>query len=178
MTQVPLDDPNPVLRRRREASRVHDRPQQDLRPIVLVDDSDIDVFIAARCFERCAVRNPLVVLRGGGALLADLEERRIRKLPAPALVLLDLDMPGLDGVEALERIRMQDGFGPPLRVMVMSHCEGRQDEAQASGADAFAAKPSTVEGYVRFFNDLPQHWDDVVAEGQAPRPDYETFATV
>lgn len=178
MSQLPVDDSHRALHHRHETCPRGDGSLSEVRPIVLVDDSDIDLFVAARCHERSRILNPLVLLRGGAPFLAFLEERRCRKLPPPALVLLDLDMPGLDGLTVLERIRMLEGFVTPLRVMIVSHCDGREYDAQAAGADAFANKPCTVDGYVRFFNELPLHWEDVYFEDATLLPQLDTFASV
>lgn len=178
MSQFPLDDARIAPDRRPAAPLRREGAATELRPIVLVDDSDIDLFIATQCHARSRIRNPLVVLRGGGAFLAYLDDRRRRKLAPPALVLLDLDMPGLDGLAVLERLRMQEGFSTPVRVMVMSHCDGREHDAQAAGADAFTSKPSTVDGYVQFFEQLPLHWEDVVFIDEPVLAEFDPFVSL
>jgi two-component system, cell cycle response regulator DivK len=63
----------------------------------------------------------------------------------PAIVLLDLQMPFLDGFELLRRIKTLPG--PPLPVIVISACVYPEDRARATAArcDAFMAKPATPD---------------------------------
>lgn len=59
----------------------------------------------------------------------------------PAVVLLDLQMPFLDGFELLRRIKMLPG--PPVPVIVISACAYPEDRKRAMACDAFLAKPAT-----------------------------------
>jgi len=138
-----------------------------LRPILFVDDSEIDLLIAAKCHEYAGLENPLVTLRGGAPLLTYWEEQRALGTPPAALVLLDIDMPGLDGWAALARLRRLDARVP---VVIVSHCDGHGGvaTAKAAGADGFAAKPSTVDGYVRFFDRLANAWGGVTRRDDDP----------
>lgn len=150
-----------------------------VRPILYVDDSDIDLMVAAQCYERCRLGNPLITLRGGGALASYLDDLRRGMRSSPALILLDDDMPGLNGAEIVTRIRMQEGFKMPLNILLFSHCEGAavEERARVAGADGFAPKPNTIAGYVDFFDSLAEHWELVHECGVEPVCDFAPHAT-
>src|SRR5690349_9990567 len=77
--------------------------ENDLPPILLVEDNPDDEGLALRALKKSGVRNPVVVARDG--------EEAVQKLPGftdgntPVLVLLDLKLPKLSGIEVLEKIR-------------------------------------------------------------------------
>jgi len=179
MSQLPMDS-SYVPPRRSSASPQRDAAFGDARPILLVDDSDIDLLVACKCYERSALRNPLVPLHGAGDLLQYLEQLRASRRPSPALILLDVDMPGLDGPTLTARLRLQEGFAAPLCIMLFSHVDDddMENRAHSVGADAFAPKPSTVDGYVRFFNTLAEHWEHVVLRDRASLLDFTPAAVL
>jgi two-component system response regulator len=119
--------------------------------------------------------------RGGGELrfvedgeqLLDYLRRRGRwadpaQSPRPALVLLDLNMPRMDGREALAALKAD----PELRripVVVLTTSRARDDVAVSYdlGASSFITKPSTFGGLVKAMRALGDYWMDIV---QLPPP--------
>jgi CheY-like chemotaxis protein len=84
-------------------------PQQP--PILLVDDSEDDVLLVRRTFERAAVTNPLQIVRSGfeakAYLKGDAPYQDRANHPLPALVLLDIKAPRTDASELLKWVRSQ-----------------------------------------------------------------------
>jgi CheY-like chemotaxis protein len=117
---------------------------------LLVEDDPNDVLLIRRAFERAGVTNPIHVSRAGDSAVAYLigvgAYRNRQKYPLPALVLLDLKMPGMNGFQLLRWIRHQPEF-QDLRVVVLTASDHIQDvnEAYCLGANSFLVKPLEFE---------------------------------
>lgn len=131
-------------------------------PILLVDDDQDEALLMTMALRRNAVPHEVVVARDGGeALQLLLDERSPRALTRqrPVLVLLDLHMPGMGGLEFLRHIR-RDPEGRRVRVLVLTHSRDPAEQAQAHalGADGFLRKPSGFPGFVALASIVAQHW--------------------
>src|SRR5947208_2771680 len=110
--------------------------------ILLVEDSEDDVLIIRKAFRSAGIPNPLHVVRDGEGAIAYLAgEGRFSvrdEYPLPALILLDLKLPGMDGFEILRWIRQSPGLSS-LRVVVLTSSENIRDvnAAYALGANSF-----------------------------------------
>lgn len=114
--------------------------QPRLQPsILLIEDNQDDVFLIRREFQRARLTNPLHVVRSGQQAIAYLTRSGTE---IPALVLLDINMPGSDGFAVLKWIRRQSAFAQ-LRVVVLSSLDDTRDAnlAHHLGADSFLVKP-------------------------------------
>jgi len=147
------------------------------KTIVFVSESDVDLWVAFTCHRRAQLRNPMLTLRAAPFLTY---VREVCRSPedAPALVLCDVDAQPR-GFDLLARVAEARGRIPCFHVMVMSAAmagsEG-QAQARASGAEGFAVKPSTVDGYIRFFRRLPQLWQELsLRGGDEASPDFESL---
>lgn len=125
-------------------------------PIVMVDDSPDDILIARRCYRRAGLPNPFVTLDGGTALLALLDEVEVGEAPMPALVLLDINMPDINGFEALAKVRAKAAFRELPVVMMLTNSDDPRDRDRAleNGASGLQIKPTRVKDYVAFFASL------------------------
>jgi len=114
--------------------------------ILLVEDNEDDVLLIRREFQRTGLPNPLQSVRSGPKAIAYLTgsgpycDRT--QYPFPALVLLDINMPGSDGFDVLKWIRRQPVFAG-LCVVVLSASDEMRDVNLAFhlGADSFLVKP-------------------------------------
>ena len=114
--------------------------QPSLQPsILLVEDNQDDVLLIRREFQRARLTNPLHVVSSGPKAIAFLTRSGTQ---VPALVLLDLNMPGSDGFAVLKWIRRQSAFAQ-LCVVVLSSSDAMRDANMAHhlGADSFLVKP-------------------------------------
>jgi len=109
--------------------------------ILLVEDSEADIELTLRGLARAKLQNRIWTVRDGAQALAFLRrEAPHAEAPRPDLVLLDLNLPKLDGREVLARIRAD----PRLRelpVVVLTASDSEQEHRAVGAADAFMTKP-------------------------------------
>ena len=135
--------------------------------ILLVDDDADDRDLAREAFAESHLRNDLHCVESGEEMLAYL--RREGKYgdpaisPTPGIVLLDLNMPGIGGREALENLKRD----PELRhipVVVMTTSKADEDilNSYQHGANSYITKPVTFEGLVNVVKGLQRYWLQIV----------------
>jgi CheY-like chemotaxis protein len=118
--------------------------------ILLVDDSENDICLLRIAFEQAEVVNPVQEAHNGAQALAYLKGEHPfddrSKFPLPGLMLLDLNMPMLNGFQVLQWLRAQPGL-KRLSVVVLTASlrEEDVDFAFDLGANAFLVKPSSIE---------------------------------
>ena len=131
-------------------------PRVQQGTVVLVDDSETDLLVATKCYEKSGLPNDLRTLMSGAEFLAYLDAVEAGEEPFPGLVLLDINMPGLDGFEVLRRTRARPAFADlPIFVMLTNSDDPNDiEEAFACGANGFQVKPTRIRDYVAFFESL------------------------
>ncbi len=119
--------------------------------ILLVDDSALDALMMRKVLDRIGFAEPLQFANGGEDAIARLrgdgQYGDRRRFPLPTLLLLDLNMPRVDGFEVLAWIRRQ----PTLRrlsVFVLSASSRVEDIERAAelGANSYLVKPGSLDG--------------------------------
>lgn len=142
------------------------------RPVVLLADDDMaDQELTRRAFELGEIRVDLHIVNDGEEALDYLNGRGPHAsgndAPRPDLVLLDLNMPGLDGYRVLETIR-SDRRLSRLPVVVMSTSTNVADvnRTYALGCNTFIRKPLDFDEFVRVVGELVPYWFRLV---QLPR---------
>ena len=128
----------------------------DLRPIVVVEDSDEDFDTIQEAARRAHLPNPLVRATTGGGCL---ELLRAAGPIRPALVLMDLNTPGLDGREALREIKADARLGW-LPVVILSTSSNPRDLAfcYTAGANAYHLKPVRYTDHLQVLHDVFAYW--------------------
>ena len=132
-----------------------------LKPVLMADDDPDDRSLAEEAFKTARVRNPLRFVEDGEKLLAYLHDcaGKADEPCLPALILLDLNMPGLDGREALRAIKHTPGLQViPVVVWTTSQAEEDIASAQAAGCDAFITKPPSFSELVRLVGVISDRW--------------------
>lgn len=133
------------------------------RLILLVEDNPDDEELALRAFERGQVGNPIVVARDGVEALDYLfgtgPHAGRDSAAMPAMVLLDLKLPRLDGLEVLRRIR-SDQRTRYLPVVVLTSSREEQDvvESYSLGANSYVRKPVDFGEFVDAVRHLGMYW--------------------
>lgn len=126
------------------------------RTILLVEDNPSDVALTRRALEKNSISNPLVVVEDGQQALDYLEEEAA---PLPALVLLDLKLPKVDGLTVLQRLRANIRTRR-LPVVVLTSSTEQQDLAASydSGVNSYIRKPVDFEEFVLAIEQLGLYW--------------------
>ncbi len=125
--------------------------------ILLVEDDDVDVMNVRRAFQRAHVSNPLHVDGNG---LEALEMLRGDAIPsARRLVLLDLNMPRMNGIEFLRAIRA-DAELRSLPVVVLTTSNDERDKVDAYNLNVagYLLKPVTFTDFVDLMAALNKYW--------------------
>jgi len=133
-----------------------------LKPILLAEDSVQDVELTLAAFAEHNILNPVVVARDGEEALDYLFCRGAfadRSPGIPALVLLDLKMPKLDGLEALAVIKADDRLRTVPVVMLTSSREERDlVRSYSLGVNAYVVKPVDFREFVDAVKEIGIFW--------------------
>lgn len=134
--------------------------------IIIAEDDEDDFFLTKTAFERAGMLNPLLRVKNGEELLDLLKRRGASGSVVEGgarLVILDLNMPRMDGREALERIKAD----PELRripIIVMTTSNAEEDIARSydQGACSFIHKPVTFAAFVAAAGLFKRYWLEMV----------------
>lgn len=137
-------------------------------PILLIDDSPEDYQALQRCFNKLGFGNPILHCAEGEEALSLLEstndpkETTTSKLK-PGCILLDLNMPGMNGREILRSLKTH----PQLKqvpVVILSSSNDPQDitDCYRDGANSYMVKPSNFEGLVKSMRAFRNFWLETV----------------
>jgi CheY-like chemotaxis protein len=133
-----------------------------LKPILLVEDNPHDLELTLIALEKSQLANEVIVVRDGAEALDYLfcrGEHAARQKGNPAVVLLDLKLPKVDGLEVLREIRNTPSIGP-LPVVMLTSSREEQDlvRSYALGVNAYVVKPVEFKEFVRAISDLGIFW--------------------
>jgi CheY-like chemotaxis protein len=134
--------------------------------ILLADDDPDDRELTQRALKKSRVANSVHCVEDGEELLEYLRrEGRYsdQDLPRPGLVLLDLNMPRMDGREALEQIK-RDAELRSIPVVVLTTSDAEQDIVRSYdlGVNAFVTKPVTFDGLADVIRIMSDFWFEIV----------------
>ena len=131
--------------------------------ILLVEDNDDDVALTLRALEKNRLQNQVEVVRDGQEAL-DLLFRRgaYAQRPAdelPELILLDLKVPKVDGLEVLRQIRAEPST-QYLPVVVLTSSSRERDVVQSYelGANSYVQKPVNFDAFIEATRQLGMYW--------------------
>jgi CheY-like chemotaxis protein len=129
-----------------------------LRPILIVEDNSMDVDLTVRAFKRSRIANPLQIARDGQQAL-DCIGRWEAGEPPPALILLDLKLPKVDGLDVLEAIKRHPQFATiPIVVLTSSSVGSDVQAAYRRGANSYIVKPVDFEKFVEVAAQIEIYW--------------------
>lgn len=141
-----------------------DRRNGDPIDILLVEDNPGDVRLTQEAFRQASLANDLDVVRDGEAALDYLYQRGEHEdAPVPSLILLDLNLPKVDGLEVLEEIRdAPDLTSIPVIVLTSSEAEADIVRSYELHTNAYLTKPISPDEFVDLVRSFEDFWFTLV----------------
>jgi CheY-like chemotaxis protein len=135
--------------------------------ILLADDDEDDRLLTEEALKESRLANDLHMVEDGEELMDYLYRRgrfsALADSPRPGLILLDLNMPKMDGREALREIKADASLRQiPVVVLTTSKAEEDIYRTYDLGANSFITKPVLFESLVRVMKDLGAYWFEIV----------------
>ncbi len=126
--------------------------------IMLVDDDEIDVMSVTRAFKKLNITNPLHVANNGVDALAMLRGEGFPKI-SPRIILLDLNMPKMGGIEFLEQLRKDQALRA-ITVVILTTSNEERDRIQAYDLNVagYIVKPVTPSNFIKAMATLDKYW--------------------
>jgi CheY-like chemotaxis protein len=132
----------------------------ELKPILLVEDSPRDIELTLEALAKSQLANDVVIARDGVEALEYLDRCIAKERPElPAVILLDLKLPRVDGLEVLERIKKDDRTRQvPVVMLTSSREEADLVRSYQLGVNAFVVKPMGFDEFFRVIQELGVFW--------------------
>ena len=136
--------------------------------ILICDDDEDDRMLTQQALEDARISNSLRFVEHGEQLLDYLHQRgefggELGLAPRPGLILLDLNMPTMDGREALKLIKEDPALREiPVVVLTTSGLDEDIIRSYQLGVNSFITKPVTFSGLVEAMNVLGRYWLEIV----------------
>ncbi len=144
-----------------------DREQRGAITILMADDDPDDRLLAREALDEARLRNHFAEVCDGEELLGYLRREgqyaELAGKPLPGLILLDLNMPKMDGREALAAIKSDPALRHiPIIVMTTSRAEEDIARTYDLGVSSFITKPVTFEALVEVMRTIARYWLEIV----------------
>jgi CheY-like chemotaxis protein len=128
-------------------------------PILLVEDNPVDVDLTLRAFKNRKIINPIVIARDGEEALQQVVSWENDGQP-PVVVLLDLKLPKVDGLEVLKKIKSHPVFNTiPVVVLTSSAEDSDVEAAYKLGANSYIVKPVDFDKFVEVAAHIELYWN-------------------
>ncbi len=126
------------------------------KPILLVEDDKVDAMTVVRAIEDLKIKNPIIVVENGEEALEQLRNKNNEK---PNIILLDLDMPKMNGIEFLE-IAKKDENIKRIPVVILTTSKEQQDKIESFnlGVAGYMIKPVDYRQFVEVVRTIHLYW--------------------
>ncbi|KAM3101837.1 response regulator [Phormidesmis sp. 146-12] len=133
--------------------------EEKMLNILLVDDDEVDVMNVQRAFKKHNITNPLFVANNGFEALDMLRGDPPTVPPHRRLILLDLNMPKMGGIEFLRELRADDRLkSTPVIVLTTSNEDNDKVEAYNLNVAGYILKPVTFSRFLESMAALNKYW--------------------
>ena len=127
-------------------------------PILLVEDNPVDIDLTIRAFARHKLANPVLVARDGEEALAWIP-RWDDGETKPAVILLDLNMPRIDGLTVLKTLKTHPEHRDiPIVVLTTSKEDRDISKAYELGANSYIVKPVDFDNFMDVAQQIELYW--------------------
>jgi CheY-like chemotaxis protein len=127
--------------------------------ILLIEDDEVDIMNVQRAFKKNNIGNPLFVARNGLEALEMLRNKSEERIPSIQIILLDINMPKMGGIEFLTELR-KDLLLKATSVFVMTTSNEDSDKISAYNLNVagYILKPLSFEGFTNSISVLSHYW--------------------
>lgn len=124
--------------------------------ILLVEDDEVDIMNVQRAFKKNSITNPLFIAHNG---LEALDMLRNQIIPVPQIIILDINMPQMNGIEFLQELRKDENL-KHLSVFVMTTSNEDSDKLNAYNLNVagYILKPLSFEKFINSVATLNSYW--------------------
>lgn len=135
-------------------------PESLLRPILVVEDNDMDLDFCLQAFEENAVANPVIACRDGEEALRFIDTHTSSDdRHFPLLVLLDLRLPKVDGIDVLRHARKQPVWEKvPFVILTTSRENSDITAAYQLGGNSYIVKPVDFDSFTEVIKNIKMYW--------------------
>lgn len=127
-------------------------------PIMLVEDNPLDVDLTLRAFQRRKLANPVVVARDGEEALAWVARWEAGEMK-PAVILLDLNIPRIDGLAVLRTMKTHQTLRRiPIVVLTTSSEDRDMHAAYDLGVNSYIVKPVDFDNFMNVAQQIEMYW--------------------
>lgn len=128
-----------------------------LQPILLIEDDEVDVMTVKRCFKELNIPNKIITAINGKEAYETLLNRNNR--PNPSLILLDINMPIMSGLEFLKKLKNIEQYKHiPVVMLTSSREEEDIMRCYQLGIAGYLIKPLEYKDFVKSFAILNEYW--------------------
>ena len=129
-----------------------------VKPIMLVEDNPIDLDLTRRAFSRHKLIGQIQVAHDGEEALSFIPRWEAGE-PVPVLILLDLKLPKIDGLEVLRRLKSHPKFRTIPVIILTTSTESRDiQEAYELGGNSYIVKPVDFDKFVDVASQIEIYW--------------------
>lgn len=131
--------------------------------ILLVEDNKMDIALTLDAFREARLANKIQVAKNGEEAIAYLtgegKYSDRKTYPLPSIILLDLKMPGIGGLEVLKIVKNTDEIKRiPIIILTSSKEDGDRAMSYDLGANSYLVKPLSFEGFLDVVSKVLDYW--------------------
>jgi CheY-like chemotaxis protein len=134
-------------------------------PILLIEDDRVDAMTVERAFDKAGITNPLHTVSDGEQALAFLQRN-----PRPGLILLDLNMSRMNGVEFLRALKADESLAASIPVVILTSSREERDVCACYrlGAAGYIVKPLEFGEFVDVMRAVDVYWTRSIVPNEPP----------
>ncbi|MBW3468578.1 response regulator [Arthrospiribacter ruber] len=138
--------------------------KKDKIKILLVEDNEGDIVLTQEAFEMANIQSDMEVVRDGEQAISYLTKTApFQDVPAPDLVLLDINIPRKNGHEVLKFIKENESLRQvPVIMLTTSSSQKDINEAYENHASCYIIKPVEVDAFLKVIVEIENFWSNIV----------------
>jgi len=131
--------------------------------ILLIEDNKMDIALTLDAFREAKLANKIQVAHNGEEglqyLMGEGKYADRKEFPIPSIVLLDLKMPGIGGIEVLNKVKSTPEIKRiPVIILTSSKEEGDRAMSYDYGANSYLVKPISFDGFLDVVRKVTEYW--------------------